>query len=167
MSLHTYSQWPLAKLTRDGKLPKLDIRVVHFVVVEEVNEGDRLATVGRPLVQAPRRILLGGAPDQVALEKLDHAVQRGRGEGGAVGAEGGGRDGLLVVVDRHHADKVILLGLRARDLVAELRIHHVEVPDLGDGAARNDELPGGTVGFVLILRAVFRQVGAPDEPLVV
>ena len=60
-----------SQLTCNGKLPKLDLRVVHLVVVEKVDEGDGLAPVRGPLVQAPRGVLLGGAADQVTLEELD------------------------------------------------------------------------------------------------
>ena len=56
-----------------------------------------------------------------------------------------------------------LLGLGAGDPAAELRGHHVEVPDLGHGPARHHELPGGAVGLVLVvLGAVLGQVRAPS-----
>ena len=43
-----------------------------LVVVQEMDEGDRLSAVRGPLVQAARRVLLGGAAgDEVALEELD------------------------------------------------------------------------------------------------
>ena len=102
-----------------------------LVVVQEMDEGDGLAAVRGPLVQAARRVLLGGAAgDEVALEELDLkqvnkqlkankqqlkvnkeldlSVEGGRGQRGAVGAEGRVRDGGLVVRDRHHSHKVIL-----------------------------------------------------------
>ena len=62
----------LWKLTCHGKLPELDLGVVVLVVVQEMDEGDGLAAVRGPLVEAARRVLLGGAAgDEVALEELD------------------------------------------------------------------------------------------------
>ena len=62
----------LYRLTCHGKLPELDLGVVLLVVVQEMDERDGLAAVRGPLVQAARRVLLGGtAGDQVALEELD------------------------------------------------------------------------------------------------
>ena len=48
-----------------------------LVVVKEMDEGDGLAAVRGPLVEAARRVLLGGAAgDEVALEELDLEVNK-------------------------------------------------------------------------------------------